>query len=238
MRNIIQVGLYKWAEWAYLTQNDWTTLMPDLKKTHHLPAFYMDNPEPFRYFGVDVSPSSIKHCQEVYKDYQNTYFIACGIGENFSVENVQNRNYSKETTGAWYDYIDEKYNTLFVFAPFSFILHNLGIQDVAVLALDIDGYEVELLSDIKNWEIKPELISLEMSIDYPIRTEYQLLINEGYIHIRTTPQYTPEEVAVGIEKYGIDVKSNHEEHFLRNDIYEKHKDTIQIEHVYYPGGEG
>ena len=162
MRNVLQLGLYTSAEWAILTADNWIERMAQKKKQFHLPGFYTEDKTPFRYFGVDVSPSSINYLREGYKVWNNVYFITCGISDKFSIEKFQNKYYNEETR-KWYNYLDEVNNTLFVFVPFVLLLENIGIEDLSVLAVDIDGYEPEVFSTMNEWNIKPEFITVEIS---------------------------------------------------------------------------
>ena len=228
MRNILQLGLANRTEWIYLTADNWVEMMSHQKKEHQLPDFYTQNPEPFRYFGVDVSPSSINEVRDSNKDHQNSFFIACGISDRFSIENFPNRYYSEETH-QWYDYIREKDNTRFIFVPFTFLLDNMEIEDIAVLAVDVDGYEPEIFSTIHQWSIKPEFITIEMSVQYPQGID-QIIMDAGYTHIRTMPQYSEKEIE---ENPTQELEFLHEQQFLRNDIYVQNRETVQVEHIYF-----
>ena len=233
MRNVIQLGLHTEAEWAYLTQPGWIEAMGDERKQHKLPDFFKDDPEPFQYFGLDISPSSVAMVREKYKELSNAYFIACGLGDEFSIENTPNRFYTDTTE--WYDFNDERKNTLFVVAPFSFVINNLGVKEVSVLAMDIDGYEHEVLSTFGEWEIHPDLITTEICFlrdtDVSLLDEYKDI---GYTHIGTVLQYAEEEVVAQVRSGGnVDVLPYlHECQFLRNDLYEQHKDVIEVRHEF------
>ena len=228
MRNILQLGLYQTAEWAYLTLPGWEDMVKGQKPENRLPDFYMDDPESFRYFGVDVSPRSINHVALKYKLFPNTFFIACGVGKDFAIENTPNPYYDYDPMVArWYEYLNEKDDTLFTFVPFPFLLENLGIDELTVLAVDIDRFEPQIFSSINDWKIFPEFVTVEVSprFDYGLMS---LMDKAGYTHIKTFPQYLDVEINAS----SWDIAHIHEQQFLRNDIYEANKETIVIEHVY------
>ena len=234
MRNALQLGLYTAADWAFLTQEDWVKEMETQRPQHQLPNIYTDDPSPFRYFGVDVSPDSINAVRENYKDYDNVFFLVCGVGDKHAIQNFPNKFYDMEINN-WYEFHKEKKDALFVFMPLSFLIENLGIEELALLAVDIDGHEDEAFHNISDWKIKPELITIEISSLWMETEEHpKKIVDAGYTHIKTIPQFTGDEIRnytqesadPGIMPY------QHEQQFLRNDVYEKNKDKIQIEHFY------
>lgn len=235
MRNVLQLGLCTSAEWIYLTDPNWIQKMSKEPKVRQLPEFYTENPEPFRYFGVDVSPSSIHDVREYNPNAENAFFIACGISDKHTIQNFPNKFYDLKIN-EWYEYQSEKNNTLFVFMPLRFLINSLGIEDLTVLAVDIDGHEDEAFFDIVDWEIKPEFISIEISTLWIDTEEHPTKILEaGYTHIKTIPQFTGDQVREYVNSRSdtaLIMPYQHEQHFLRNDIYEAHKDTIVLEHVY------
>lgn len=231
MRNILQLGLHDTVEWFYLNDANWVKHLDERPQRERLPKFYAEDPEPFRYFGIDVSPGSVNTCYSKFKGQDNTHFIACGVGSSFSVETVPNRYYNDEELKDWYKFCDEKENVLFIFMPLKFIIDQLGITDLTALVMDIDGYELDAISDIHTWDIKPEFISFEMYMpDPPLVTE-MILEHAGYIHIGTYPQYTAAEVADSKTKFPI--QSLHEYHYLHRDVYVEHWKSIEIKHTFY-----
>lgn len=235
MRNVLQLGLCTSAEWIYLTDPNWIELMKTEPKTRQLPEFYTENPESFRFFGVDVSPSSIYDVRNNYPNYENSFFIACGISDKHAIQNFPNKFYDL-AINEWYNYKDEKNNTLFVFMPLRFLINSLGVDNISVLAVDIDGHEDEAFFDIADWEIKPEFISIEISTLWiEEETHPAKILEAGYTHIKTIPQYTGEQVkeyAQSRVETALIIPYQHEQHFLRNDIYEAHKDNIVMNHFY------
>lgn len=231
MRNVIQIGLYKSAEWTFLTSEHWVQLMLKEQPRHyHLPDFFTENPEPFRYFGIDSSPSAISYVTERFTDRRNNvFFLVCGVAGEFNIHNYANEKYHDNM--GWYEWYKECQYTLFAFMPLQFIIENIGIEDLSILAIDVGGHEDEMFGNIANWKIKPELITVEV---YALRPdEYEprfqpLLTENGYVHIKTMPQFTKAEVQEN------DMRAmQHEQQFLRHDLYTCYRDQIKIEHTIY-----
>ena len=230
MRTVIQVGLYKTAEWSYLVEDNWHERMKAIHAQFRLPDFYAENPEPFRYIGIDVSPTSVLETRRAYEHLPNTKFLACGVSETFALHAFHNKNYDPNKKDmAWNEHLPEQENMIFPFMPFRFIIEHLDIENLTVLAIDVDGYEDELFSEITGWRFRPELISVE---GYAPNTRNfdSILHNHGYILIKTHENYTQEDLENSVVA---EMRYIHQHiytmTFVRKDIFQKHKEEILFE---------
>ena len=161
MRTVIQLGLHTSAEWIYLSNKEgWVDDYPPKREYEEVPAFFQDDPEPFRYFGVDYAPESIAYVANKYPSL--TYhadFICCGISDRI----YSSLQHSKTwwVGQSWY-FIDIFPHIIYPFIPLSVLFRMLNLNSVDILAMDIDGYEHIVLADIDNWEILPKLIVVEV----------------------------------------------------------------------------
>ena len=213
MRNVIQIGLYKSAEWAFLTQWNWIEVMRkgawrgDVDpKIYQLPEFYTQDTEPFRYFGLDISPKSISLLTDFYHDFENVNFITCGVGGELSVRKHLDEKYGD----GWNIFSYEKANVLFLVMPFNMVIDALGVDNIAVLALDIDCKESPFFSTIDEWKVLPEFITMEIHEETLEFTQFL----EG--------KYTD----IGQIAHGDNYPNKTEARFMRTDIYEKHKESL------------
>lgn len=227
MRNVIQLGLHKNAEWSYLTQENWLFVMREnLRSQYRLPTYFTQDESTFRYFGIDASPNSVDRVRKIYNNCPNAYFIACCLTTNFSIEKIINADYSEEMCGYWNEFWGEEKHILYPGMPLSFLIENLGVEDISVLASDIDYSEVNAFSDIHAWKIKPEMISYELAvINNPVIIDAKIK-NAGYIHFRTVPQYTLEESEESFVRGWM-----HEHQFIRADIFQEHPYHFPVYHV-------
>ena len=214
MRNVIQIGLFKSVEWSYLTQENWIGIMMNggwrgdvNPEVYKLPGFYTHDSSPFRFFGLDISPKSISLLTDFYYGIENLHFIACGVGSKLSIGN--HLDFYNESDKDWNIFLYEKANTLFLIMPFNMIIDALGIDNIAVLALDIDDNETSFFSTIDDWKILPEFITMEMHF------------NKGFFEF-----LEGKYVDIGQVGHGENYPNKTEARYLRTDIYEKHKESL------------
>ena len=179
MRTVIQLGLGYSTEFLGLTSENWVEYsekcIEQLK--HHkkeskegwiystphewakVPKSFAEDKTPFIYYGIDASPESISVLADKHQDNKRANFICVGVGhlhEKIGYYLTENN----------IDYGDKRYQlnssrVNFLIVPFSVILKLIDPPSFDVLAIDIDGHEMGLIYDMRNWHILPEFISIE-----------------------------------------------------------------------------
>ena len=162
MRNVIQIGLHQSLEFLYLTESDWRKYYLDPSQMHsvnefeRIPYDFLPDPEPFRYYGVDCCPESIVHLAPQIASNPNARLICCGISDSFY--GIADWNQA-ENLGDW---LHINHNIVYPCVTMPMLFELLSIDDLAILALDIEGYEYFVLDTIKDWPFLPKFISVEV----------------------------------------------------------------------------
>lgn len=230
MRTVIQVGLHKTAEWSYLVKDNWQEEMLTMRPQYHLPDYLKEDPTPFRYFGIDTSPSSVLETRRQYGNLPNTHFLTCGISDKFAIHKFHNKYYDPDNPHCqWNEYLPEQENMSFPFMPFNFIVEELGIDHITVLGADIDGHEDEMFANLMDWKVRPEIITVEFGFNHNRLTD-SMLINCGYIPIKSSPTDADVDVEK-IEDEGLRyvIKHINDIMFMRSDVFQQYQHTLTLE---------
>ena len=131
-----------------------------------IPSNFAENPEPFTYWGIDVSPESIANLADLYKDNERANFICIGTGKRGTFASVETEEHLFLTTNDIdYGHIEKKLNSSrvnFLVMPFHQILKLINPPTFDILAVDIDGHEKGLIYDMQNWHIYPDFLTMEL----------------------------------------------------------------------------
>lgn len=226
MNTCIQIGLHNTCEYLYLTQDNWLELMPEQAEFKRLPDVIVDALEKqhFRYYGIDRNPASLGKLMESY-EFNNAYveWICAQIATKY--EEISQHNHVN-------DHLPERFfpqeiRDAFFWIPslpFDVLLENLKLEQIDVLALDIEGDEQQFFEDY-SWSIAPKFISIEThwanalqienneAYDLNIRTEYLIdfISKQGYECVVFEESGTYGHVVP-------DQPANYEIQFVRKDL--------------------
>ena len=172
MRNVIQIGLHRSAEYAYLSRPDWIDIyrkrhQDKLHRFEILPESFFHDPSEFRYVGIDLCPESVSYVASKYADdYPNARFMCGGVSDrSYTIDNWD----QAENLG---DYLDINRNIIYPFFDMPTWIDLLRMSALDILAIDVEGYEHFIFNNISSWKVLPKFISLEVhQLRYVIDSE-------------------------------------------------------------------
>ena len=166
-RICIQIGLGGTAEYIYLAHPQWRKLLSKQKPLKRIPDALcdLDDNRHWHYYGIDGSFGSIVFCTARYsllpqKQKKHVNWICTPIGDSpkfYALTYLPFRNPSEQKPEGFF--VGHTRHLIFGM-PFDWILQTLGIQEIDVLAIDIEGFESVLFANY-NWEIRPKFIAIE-----------------------------------------------------------------------------
>ena len=174
MREVMQIGLHAWAEWVYLTEDNWVEIHPLCQRQKQVPPHFLDNPEPFRYYGVDCAPESVDLLSKQFKDNPRAKWLCAGLSDR----NASNIHY-KAFLGERKDWhvMDINQNVIYIFIPINTLFDSLAMTELDSRAVDVDGFEHALVDTLEQWHVKPQFISIELHEWQPLEgASYSALI--------------------------------------------------------------
>ena len=169
-RSIIQIGLHTSANWKFLTEENWLDYFtgkrkfrgnPEIPEEFRIPDFFLKDPEPFNFYGIDVDPESIAHVINKFEntDKNRVNWICAGIDDYINLKKTPHRYKRKDGKKKYYKFnLENKY---LLFITMEELLKNLSLETFDILALDIDGYEHIIFDNMSSWCILPTLITVE-----------------------------------------------------------------------------
>ena len=198
-RNVVQIGLHNGASYIYLTRSGWVKECKALDKLNQLPEQFMDNPAPFRFYGVDCAPESIAYVASDHKGNERCRFLCAGVSDSFYC------NWKLAQPLDWHK-IEINSSIGYLMVPMKELPRLLDIQSIDVLAVDIDGYEYLIFNDIRTWNILPKFITIEL---HPFRVpEYRRSIDDISLpHLLS--QLCDRMIDLGYKQHGY-FEHNHE----------------------------
>lgn len=160
VRTVIQLGLHTSAGWAYLARDDWREIHDERIEIQKVPDCFLDDPTPFRYFGLDCCPESIDYVAVRQQEYApSAKFMCLGVSDK-AYTNV-GFGWNRWQDCGWHS-IELHKNVVYLFLPFSMILRLLEIESLDILVMDIDGYEYLVFNDVQYWHTLPKCIVMEL----------------------------------------------------------------------------
>ena len=143
----VQIGIKATAEFAYLADRDWREKsVPELKQ---IPNTVADGITDWQYYGVDADVNSIASMLQKYRSPQMQWvnaYIGTEIGKLSDVTSLMPGTPMSIFKGAT--------------TTLKNLFSDLGLAAVDVLAIDIEGSELEVLSAY-DWSLKPRYITVE-----------------------------------------------------------------------------
>jgi len=171
LKTVVQIGLNKTAEYVPLVtgaRQPSTGALP--QQVHWIPMEVRQGT--WRYFGIDADPSSIHEMLSLYDPHPNIHFMNVCVGETAGiVERV-----------SWFFMGKRHYVSCF---PLHDLLDALQIEQLEVLAIDIEGAELPVLAAF-SWEIQPEFLAVESHHEQHTELE-SLVVSKGYYKIMDVP---------------------------------------------------
>ena len=150
----IQIGLGWTAEYDYLAEDDWKSKMQDNHRNFHIPVF-LHKYNKWKYYGIDADGDSIAHLIKTKDKRDNVQWIQAAISNDKIIELNHNRFH-----------MNPFFDTCLVPAiTFDDLLDLVGIEEIAILAIDIEGQEIDILKEY-SWDIKPEYIAVEVHANH------------------------------------------------------------------------
>ena len=204
----IQIGINCIAEYAYLLQPNWQHVMTEqMEPVKHVPSV-LQTIEQWQFIGIDSDCASTLLMQQ---RCPNAVWI------NAFVTGNQNGMCRHLITNAYYDLLEipipekiELPGFLVPQKPLDEIIADLRLTRLDLLALDIEGTEVELIQNY-SWHLKPTFLTIEYHDEYVLMPKHafeNLITRQGYTKINEQPtNYSP----------GRGIYPTTEFQFIRND---------------------
>ena len=164
--NCIQIGIDQSAEYTYLVG------CPDSNDSLiWKPPDYNSSPQ-WDYYGVDANPLCILdwNKKQIPQTKWINVFLAkeAGIAETFEIGNIRS------------EHVSELGNNLYIGKiTLSQLIRNLGLNNIEILVMDIEGYELEVFYEY-DWQIKPRYLIVETHSNQTCEALCQLFRNHGY----------------------------------------------------------
>lgn len=181
---VMQIGIYTVADYAYLSEPNWQQVMRKVSELKHVPP-QLHHIKDWKYIGVDCDVASIAAMS---RQIQNAIWCP--------------RFITGKDTGHTYRYSSDAFeditgipfglsapNVFIHKTPLSDFLKELEISHLDVLAVDIEGSEVELFENY-DWQVKPTYLPIEFHhkfVDILQQDFEQLFYDAGYIKIHEEP---------------------------------------------------
>ena len=168
----VQIGLCNSAEYLYLVDPNWRELLYEQPVLKQIPSELRDF-ENWMYVGIDQDPFSIALMMERHSSAERTSWVSTGI-KNSDSEIIISGSAVPKSIGLYCAYTQ----------PLTKVLRDLGIHRIDVLAMDIEGAEMEFW-ETYNWVMLPRYVALEAHYDYadPLKKifalrGYELILQE------------------------------------------------------------
>ena len=166
-RICIQIGLGGTAEYIYLAHPQWRERLPKQKPLKRIPDALCDPDDNryWHYYGIDGSLGSIVFCTARYsflprKQKKRVNWICTPIGDSPKFHALTYSHFRNPSEQVSEGFFLGKKRPLIFGVPFDWILQTLEIQEIDVLAIDIEGFESVLFANY-SWEIRPKFITIE-----------------------------------------------------------------------------
>lgn len=199
---VIQLGIYTTAEYIYVLEPDWRKYMcQNVPKIKQLPECLhgIDN---WHFVGIDSDICSI--LTMLYMHPQANWVNAYIAGENNGFVTILPSDAHVHMLG----YTEhENYGKCVLQVPkvtLSEIIQSFGFPQVDVLAMDVEGSEVDIIANY-DWQIKPKYIAVEFHDKFVSMSPSEfdhLLACQGYalIHEELTNPSGDGEVFETVER--------------------------------------
>ena len=185
---LIQIGLYKSAEFQYVAFPDWEETMQTKLLDNQLPL-ELCTKEPWNYLGIDIDKNSIDHLEGLKPDSDLIEYRHLGVSYNCS----ENQNY----------YISDSFGKASgKLVDLNTLLEQNSDKNIRAVVLDIEGGETEIFQtyDLK---IKPDFFGIEAHSLLAVNYLCQLLLSNGYSLI----QYLPTNISRRFENEPVSIKN-------------------------------
>ena len=186
----IQIGLYTEAEYSYLLQPDWQHVMQEaVDELKHIPEIF-ESISDWHFIGIDCDPGSILCMRERFPDTLTTINALVTGNIRGIVKRYLSDAFHIVRDIAFFDLSDYPARAyLMPQTPFDEIVSSLGLCHIDVLAVDIEGGEVELFENY-SWEIAPRFLAIEFHdcfLDMARSDFEKVILDKGYTKIREAP---------------------------------------------------
>jgi len=186
----IQIGLYTEAEYSYLIQPNWQQVMQEeIEQLKHVPEVF-EAIQDWHFIGIDCDPGSILVMRERFPDVITCINAFVTGNKKGVVKRYLSDAFHIIHDIAFFDLSDYPVREFWIpQTPFDEIVSSLGLSHIDVLAVDIEGGEVELFENY-SWEIVPKFLSIEFHdcfLEIPRHDFEKIFVSQGYTKIREEP---------------------------------------------------
>lgn len=165
----LQCGLMGHPELLYLV---WPTIefdVMEIAEEFRVPDSILSRYDEWRYFGMDADPTGMANLLRQYREQDNVGWIVGCLGESTFVLPGLDREESLEKPlvyfPAWMSVADPAVERPHHFyglkIGLSDLVRSLGLTELAVLWLDIEGSEFSVLEQY-DWHLRPEYLAVEV----------------------------------------------------------------------------
>lgn len=182
----IQIGINSIAEYAYLLEPNWKEVMQAIDPLKQVPH-QLQTIKRWQFIGIDSDCASTLLMQQKYP--------SDAVWINAFVTGNKHGICRQLITNVYYELLNMKTpkklenvsfpGFLIPMKPLDEIIVNLGLTRLDLLALDIEGTEVELMENY-SWNLKPAYLSIEFHhnmLDIPQKDFDKIILDQGYTKI-------------------------------------------------------
>lgn len=201
-RSIIQIGLHEAAQWSFLAEHNWLDYFegkkhfnnkPTMPSEYQIPHFFLEDSEPFNFYGIDVDPESVAYLCNRYRHRKRVNWICVGVDNSIHLKKMPDRYKNSN----YYKYnLENKY---LVFITMKELLESLRLKTLDILAVDIDGYEHVIFENMRAWCLLPTFITVEY------HEKYFMVGRDKPIKGKEHPDHDKEEFINKIIQNGYDL---------------------------------
>lgn len=169
---LIQIGLYKTAEFQYVAFPNWGNVMPTKAIDHQLPQELVTE-EPYHYLGLDVDIRSIDHLENLKPDNDRIKYQHLGVSSTCS----KTKSY----------YISELFGEADgPFVDLNTLLEQHRHKKLKAVIIDIEGGEMDIFQTY-SFEIQPDFFGIEAHSLLAVNFLCKLLLDNNYSLITYIP---------------------------------------------------
>jgi hypothetical protein len=158
-KGIVQLGLHKQAEFVHYLGAE--------------PKYYSKEAPigtPDFYLGIDCDPASIVHMINEYSQFERVEFMCSGVGAS--------------TIKRGLSWCSNKCPFIYPSLPLHTIFSEVGITELELLAMDVEGAELDILASY-DWSVMPSYLIVEahsfnLSLSDAVAKIDELVFSKGY----------------------------------------------------------
>jgi len=169
----VQIGIDKYPELYYLALDNWSE-NHQATGDHIYQNIPKDFGEKWKLYAVDMNPASIDIVQRLYPLKRIEYVCA-------ALTDGESRVYENKANPHQQAMLSDDYEFHVAAITLRELFEGLGLKDVEVLMIDIDGFEYSVINSY-DWSLKPKMIILEIhnATEFSRQELVDIIVGQGY----------------------------------------------------------